>query len=52
VINKSLDEGLKAFAERPSMRATRTILDARCEKVREAVIVSQAVLLRWRSTRP
>src|SRR5260370_7632087 len=46
-INKSLDEGLKAFAER---RLTENypylILDARYEKVREAgVIVSQAVLV-------
>jgi len=46
-INKSLDEGLKAFAER---RLTESypylILDARYEKVREAgVIVSQAVLV-------
>jgi len=46
-INKSLDEGLKAFAER---RLTESypylILDARYEKVREAgVILSQAVLV-------
>src|ERR1700736_2180312 len=46
-INKSLDEGLRAFAER---RLTESypylILDARYEKVREAgVIVSQAVLV-------
>ena len=46
-INKSLDEGLRAFADR---RLTESypylILDARYEKVREAgVIVSQAVLV-------
>jgi putative transposase len=46
-INKSLDEALKAFAQR---RLTESypylILDARYEKVREAgVIVSQAVLV-------
>src|SRR5438093_5534341 len=46
-INKSVDEGLHAFAER---RLTECypylILDARYEKVREAgVIVSQAVLV-------
>jgi putative transposase len=46
-INKSLDDGLRAFAER---RLTESypylILDARYEKVREAgVIVSQAVLV-------
>jgi putative transposase len=46
-INKSLDESLKAFAER---RLTESypylILDARYEKVRDAgVIVSQAVLI-------
>ena len=46
-INKSLDEGLRAFAER---RLTESypclILDARYEKVREAgVIVCQAVLV-------
>ena len=52
-INKSLDEGLKAFAERrlnesyPSL-----ILDARYEKVREAgVILSQAVLVAVAVTR-
>jgi transposase-like protein len=63
-INKSLDAGLKAFAER---RLTESypylILDARYEKVREAgVIVSQAVLVAvavdedgarsWRSSSP
>jgi putative transposase len=46
-INKSLDDGLRAFAER---RLTESypyvILDARYEKVREAgIIVSQAVLV-------
>jgi putative transposase len=46
-INKSLDESVKAFAER---RLTEDypylILDARCEKVREGgIIVSQAVLV-------
>jgi len=47
VINKSLDEGLKAFAERRlDERYPYLILDARYEKVREAgVIVSQAVLV-------
>lgn len=46
-INKSLDDGLKAFAERRlSERYPYLILDARYEKVREAgVIVSQAVLV-------
>jgi putative transposase len=46
-INKSLDEGLKAFSERRlSERYPYLILDARYEKVREAgVIVSQAVLV-------
>jgi putative transposase len=46
-INKSLDEGLKAFAERRlSESYPYLILDARYEKVREAgVIVSQAVLV-------
>jgi putative transposase len=46
-INKSLDEGLRAFAERRlSERYPYLILDARYEKVREAgVIVSQAVLV-------
>jgi putative transposase len=45
-INKSLDESLKAFAERRlSENYPYLILDARYEKVREAgVIVSQAVL--------
>lgn len=52
-INKSLDEGLRAFAERRlSENYPYLILDARYEKVREAgVIVSQAVLSRWRSTK-
>ena len=52
-INKSLDENLKAFAEwRLSENYPYLILDARYEKVREAgVIVSQAVLVQWRSTR-
>src|SRR6266446_5291051 len=46
-INKSLDEGLRAFAERRLNESYRfLILDARYEKVREAgVIVSQAVLV-------
>lgn len=46
-INKSLDEGLRAFAERRlSENYPYLILDARYEKVREAgVIVSQAVLV-------
>src|SRR6516165_3102187 len=46
-INKSLDEHLKAFAERRlSENYPYLILDARYEKVREAgVIVSQAVLV-------
>jgi putative transposase len=46
-INKSLDDGLKAFAERRlDERYPYLILDARYEKVREAgVIVSQAVLV-------
>src|SRR5215467_133892 len=46
-INKSLDEGLKAFAERRLTEAyPYLILDARYERVREAgVIVSQAVLI-------
>jgi putative transposase len=46
-INKSLDEGLQAFAERRlSESYPYLILDARYEKVREAgVIVSQAVLV-------
>jgi putative transposase len=46
-INKSLDEGLKAFAERRLNESyPYLILDARYEKVREAgVIVSQAVLV-------
>jgi transposase-like protein len=46
-INKSLDDGLKAFAERRlSESYPYLILDARYEKVREAgVIVSQAVLV-------
>src|SRR5689334_21326264 len=46
-INKSLDESLKAFAERRlSENYPYLILDARYEKVREAgVIVSQAVLV-------
>src|SRR6516225_3880137 len=46
-VNKSLDEGLKAFAERRlDERYPYLILDARYEKVREAgVIVSQAVLI-------
>ena len=46
-INKSLDEALKAFAERRlSESYPYLILDARYEKVREAgVIVSQAVLV-------
>jgi transposase-like protein len=47
VINKSLDEGLKAFAERQlDERYPDLILDARYEKVRAAgIIVSQAVLV-------
>src|SRR5580658_5507258 len=46
-VNKSLDEGLRAFAERRlSENYPYLILDARYEKVREAgVIVSQAVLV-------
>src|SRR4029077_6431641 len=46
-INKSLDESLKAFAERRlGENYPYVILDARYEKVREAgVIVSQAVLV-------
>ena len=46
-INKSLDEGLRAFAERRlSENYPYLILDARYEKVREGgVIVSQAVLV-------
>ena len=46
-INKSLDEGLKAFAERRlDERYPYLILDARYEKVREADIIrSQAVLV-------
>jgi putative transposase len=46
-INKSLDESLKAFAERRlGENYPYLILDARYEKVREAgVIVSQAVLV-------
>jgi putative transposase len=46
-INKSLDEGLKAFAERRLNESyPYLILDARYEKVREAgVILSQAVLV-------
>jgi putative transposase len=46
-INKSLDESLKAFAERRLNESyPYLILDARYEKVREAgVIVSQAVLV-------
>ena len=46
-INKSLDEGLKAFAERRLNESyPYLILDARYEKVREGgVIVSQAVLV-------
>ena len=46
-INKSLDEGLRAFAERRlDERYPYLILDARYEKVREAgVILSQAVLV-------
>ena len=46
-INKSLDEGLRAFAERRlSENYPYLILDARYEKVREVgVIVSQAVLV-------
>jgi putative transposase len=47
MINKPLEEGLKAFAERRLNESyPYVILDARCEKVREAgVIVSQAVLV-------
>jgi putative transposase len=46
-INKSLDEGLRAFAERRLAEPfPYLILDARYEKVREAgIIVSQAVLV-------
>src|SRR5262252_8543269 len=46
-INKSLDDGLKAFAERRLNESyPYLILDARYEKVREAgVILSQAVLI-------
>src|SRR5262245_4477730 len=46
-INKSLDEGLRAFAERQlTENYPYLILDARYEKVREAgVILSQAVLV-------
>jgi putative transposase len=46
-INKTLDEGLRAFAERRLDEAfPYLVLDARYEKVREAgVIVSQAVLV-------
>jgi hypothetical protein len=47
MINKSLEEGLKAFAERRLNESyPYMILDARCEKVGEAgAIVSQAVLV-------
>ena len=46
-INKTLDEGLRAFAERRLTEAfPYLILDARYEKVREGgIIVSQAVLV-------
>ena len=46
-VNKSLDEALRAFAERRlSEPFPYLILDARYEKVREAgIIISQAVLL-------
>src|SRR5262245_44732196 len=46
-INKSLDEGLKAFAERRlNERYPYLILDARYEKVREGgVLMNQAVLI-------
>src|SRR6266436_3246701 len=46
-VNKTLDEALRAFAERPLSEAyPYLILDARYEKVREAgIIVSQAVLV-------
>jgi putative transposase len=46
-VNASLDEGLKAFAERRLTEAyPYLILDARYEKVRESgIIVSQAVLV-------
>jgi putative transposase len=46
-MNKSLDEGLRAFAERQlDERYPYLILDARYEKVREAgIILSQAVLV-------
>src|SRR5271165_1671919 len=46
-VNKSLDETLRAFAERPLTEAyPYLILDARYEKVREAgIIISQAVLV-------
>ncbi len=46
-INKSLDEALRAFAERRLSEPYRyLILDARYEKVREAgIIISQAVLI-------
>jgi putative transposase len=46
-VNKSLDEGLRAFAERRlSEPFPYLILDARYEKMREAgIIVSQAVLI-------
>ncbi len=40
-------------SERRLNESTRTILDARYEKVREAgVIVGQGCWLRWRSTSP
>ena len=46
-INKSLDESLKAFAERPLEEPfPYLILDARYEKVREGgIVLSQAVLI-------
>ncbi len=46
-INKRLDEGLAAFAERPLAEPfAYLILDARYEKVREGgIVVSQAVLI-------
>jgi transposase-like protein len=52
-INKSLDDGLKAFAERRlDERYPYLILDARYEKVREAGVMSaRPSWSRWRSTR-
>ena len=51
-VNKSLDERLRAFAERRlDERYPYLILDARYEKVREAgIILSRRYWSRWRST--